>query len=89
MLGIIVALWNDFNFWCHEERRVEPDTKLANQVEISFLDIFNILLRASVGNRSQVTDQLILRHTNSIIDDFYNFSVFIVLNFDLEFGLVS
>lgn len=56
VLSVLVALWNDFNFGCYKERRVESDTKLTNQVEISFLDIFEVLLGSGVGNGSQITD---------------------------------
>ena len=89
MLSVIVALRNDLNFRGYQEGRVESDTELTNQVEISFFDVFQILLRSSTGYRSQITDELVLCHTDSIIDDFDYFSVFIILNFDLEFCLIS
>ena len=89
MLSILVAFWYHLNLRGNQERWIETHSELSNQVKISRFNFFHVFSWPSVSNCSQVSYKLTFRHSYTIINDFDNFSVFIILNFDLELSLVT
>lgn len=74
---------HDLNFRSNQERRVKSDTELSNQVELTCLQVLQKLRRTRFGDRTKIIYKLIFGHADTIVDNFNNFSVLIVLYLDL------
>ena len=70
VLDVVVVFWDDFNSWGHEEGWVESDTELPDQVDLSGFQVFQEVGGAWFGHGTQISDELVFSHTDTVINDF-------------------
>lgn len=89
MLDIIIMLRNDFHLGGDQEGGIESNSKLTNEVDISRLQVLKELGGAWLSDCTEIGYELTFGHSNTIVNDFDDLSVFVVLNLNLQFSLIS
>ena len=74
-----------------DERRIEPDPKLADQQRVLRLvagQLLDELVRAGFGDRADLHDDLIARHSNAVVGDGDRARVGVEADADGELGVI-
>lgn len=85
----VLALFSgdDFDLICYNKRGVESDTKLTDNVGLNLgswlLKIFYILFGAALCDCSQIVDELIFWHTDTVVLNNNLILLWEYLNFDI------
>lgn len=89
MLDIVIMFRNDFHFGGDQEGGIESNAKLTNEVDISRLQVLKELGGAWLSDCTEIGYELTFGHSDTVVDDFDDLSVFVVLNLNLQFSLIS
>ena len=89
VLEVVVVFWDDFDSGGDEEGWVKSNTELSNEVDITGIEVLNEVGGARFGYSTQVGNELVFSHSNTIINDFECFLIGIKLNLNLELSLTT
>uniref|UniRef100_A0A2M3ZY44 Secreted protein n=1 Tax=Anopheles triannulatus TaxID=58253 RepID=A0A2M3ZY44_9DIPT len=90
VLLVVVVLRRDHDAIGHQERRVETDTELADHVvhvlalRLRVLHLGEEIGRTGFGDRTEVVDEILLRHTDTGIDDVQHLALLVRLYLHLQ-----
>lgn len=89
MLDIIIVLGNNFYFGSNQKWWVKTHTELSNKIYRAFLEGIKVAQCAWLRNCAQIIDEIILGHSDSVVNDIDIFFFLVGLNFDLELGFFA
>ena len=82
MLSIIIVFWNDLDSWGNQEGWIESNTELSDEIDITGFEAFQEVGGSGLGNSTQIGNELVFSHTDTIIDNFENMLIRIELYLD-------
>lgn len=89
VLEVAVVFWDDLDSRGDQERGVESDTELSDQVDISGLEVFKEISSTGLGYSTQIGDEFVFGHTDAVIDNFQDLLIGIKLHFNFELSFTA